>query len=179
MFLWCACDVVSVWCVVCCGVLWYLVCGLWLPSRDSCRFVRACLNFSPRGHSEHCAKITLCQEHLRSSEIKRIRQKQRKPVVHVQSAMFHESSRKKRSLEGNVAWKKRSHVSGKRYLQSYINYTAVDLSPLRDFNSTKLRSTKKTVVTFFNQFEKIKPAPRQICNHFRPNGFDSSASPLE
>ena len=85
MSLLCACGglVVGLWCVlrvacyVLCVVEWVVVwvvvllCGLWLPVRVSrllLSFVRACLNFSPRSHSEHWAEITLCQHHLRPSK---------------------------------------------------------------------------------------------------------------
>ena len=63
-------------------------------------FVRACLSFPPRCHSEDSAEVTLCQQHLRPSQKKRF-------VVHVRSAMYHELTRTQPKLEGNVASKKK------------------------------------------------------------------------
>ena len=62
-------------------------------------FVRACLNFSPRGHSEHWAEITLCQYHLRSSS-KKQQQRAGRIVVHVRLEIYHELSRTQPKLEG-------------------------------------------------------------------------------
>ena len=87
MCLWCACGVA---CLLLSGGL-SMRCLLFLDSHtgrgDIIRlhssgswlllpFVRACLKFSPRGHSENSVENTLCQQHLRPSQKKKHRDKE-------------------------------------------------------------------------------------------------------
>ena len=121
--------------LVMCGVL---LCGLWLFLRES--------RFPLRGFCPRLFEflITLTFDTLRRSRIvstvfdviekeKRTRQNQSKPVVHVRSIMYHESSRTEPKLkrECYVEKKKKKQdltsktdLKKKSYLQSSLDYPA-------------------------------------------------------
>ena len=95
---------------------------------------------------------------------KRIRQKQRKPVVHVPSAMYHESSRTQPKLDrkcvgvgvdaGMLFGKKKDLTSMAVPQQNvFCNRTKIspqgDLSPLRDLLIQNIRPENIIVVTGF------------------------------